>query len=129
MSLPSVSTVLVSKGLSLDTATEDQLQSVIIEAVQEDLPVGYANIERMVNELHQGASRRVRYTLDPISEAGKQFIRLLASDAVRRVLERHFRVRLGFYNCCTGIVVRENGVLKMTLREQVALQSPDSLDC
>ena len=128
MSLPSVSTVLVSKGLSLDTATEDQLQSVIIEAVREDLPAGYANIKRMVDELHKGSSR-IRYTLDPISEAGKQFIRLLASDAVRRVLERHFRVRLGFYNCCTGIVVRENGVLKMTLREQVALQSPDSLDC
>ena len=92
--------------------------------MKKDLPLGYVNIERMTDELRAGA-RRVRCTLDPNSEAGKQLIRLFASDTIRKVLEHYFQVQLGFYNCCTGIGVRKNGALNMTLREQIALQSPE----
>lgn len=128
MSLPSIAEITSAKGLSLDTATEDQLRLVAVESVQKDLHLGYANIERMVEELRQGA-RRVKCTLDPNSEAGKQFIRIFASDTIRKSLEHYFNIQLGFYNCCTGVMVRKNGALEMTLREQIVLQSPDSLDC
>lgn len=128
MSLPSMTQILASKGLPLNVATETQLFDVAVEAVQKDLQLGYANIERMVEELRKGA-RRVRFTLDPSSEAGKQFIRLFASDTIRKALEHYFQIRLGFYNCCTGIAVQKHQDLNMTLREQISLQSPDTLDC
>ena len=128
MSLPSVAGLLTDRGISPDTATEVQLRDVVVEAVQKDLHLGFAGIERMVDELRQGA-RRTRCTFDPSSEAGKQFIRLFASDVVRQALEHRFNIQLGFYNCCTGVAVWEQDALNMTLYEQVSLQSPDALDC
>jgi hypothetical protein len=128
MSYPSINRHLEAKRISLETASDADLAQAFVAAFREDLPLGMARVDELVGKL-ESAGPRAMLTLNPNSEEGKQFARLLGPDIPRRVLEDHYGVSFGFYNCCKGVTARRKGDLKMTLREQIEAQHPNFVDC
>lgn len=128
MSYPSIHGHLEAQGANVDTASDDQLRQAFISAFHTDLPLGYAKVNELVDKMHDRKDRAM-LTLDPNSEEGKQFARLMAPDIPREVLEDHFDCAFGFYNCCGGVAAPERDGLKMTLKEQIEAQHPNFVDC
>lgn len=128
MSYPSINRHVEAEGATLDTATDAQLARAFLAAFRDDLPLGMDHVDALVAKLDE-AGDRAMLSLDPNSEAGKQFARLLGPDIPRKVLEDHHGVAFGFYNCCKGVVAREARALRLTLREQVQAQHPNFVDC
>ncbi len=128
MSYPSINRHLETMGTTVDTATDDQLQAAFIAAFKEDLPLGWNKVSELVEKLKE-KGERVMISLAPNSEEGKQYARLLGPDIPRQVLERHFDVNFGFYNCCGGVAAEDKDKLKLTMREQIEAQHPNFVDC
>ncbi len=128
MSYPSINKHVDAQGVTLDSATDAQLSAAFVAAFREDLPLGMAHVDALVEKLEETGDRAM-LTLDPNSEEGKQFARLLGPDIPRRVLEDHHGVAFGFYNCCKGVTARQRDGLAMTLREQIEAQHPNFVDC
>src|SRR5688572_30067476 len=128
MSYPSIHQHLHSQHATLETASEAQLRAAFIAAFKSDLPLGFARVRELVEKL-RSKQHRVMLSLDPKSQEGQEFARLLAPDIPRQVLEQHFDCAFGFYNCCNGIAAADRGGLKLTLREQIAAQDPSFVDC
>lgn len=129
MSYPSIYTHLDKVGATPEIATEDQMQAAFIGAFRKDLPFGFAKVEELVGKLKGGEKDRVMLSLDPKSLEGQQYARLLGPDIPRQVLERHFNVAFGFYNCCGGVAANRKEKLGMTMREQIEAQHPNFVDC
>lgn len=129
MSYPSINKHLESQNVTVEAATDEQLERAFVLAFQEDLPLGYAKVEELVAKLKEGESNRVMLSLDPNSDEGKQYSRLLGPDIPRKVLEKHFQVTFGFYNCCGGVATDDPENLKMTMQEQISAQHPNFVDC
>jgi len=69
----------------------------------------------------------------PDEQARGQLLRLLASDAMRDTVERHFGMKLAFQNC-HRVAVFPRGHTEayrrfITPREQILSQSPELRDC
>jgi hypothetical protein len=128
MSYPSINRHLEAKRIPLETGSDAELAQAFIAAFREDLPLGMARVDELVAKLDVAGSRAM-LTLDPNSDEGKQFARLLGPDIPRSVLEDHYGVAFGFYNCCKGVTARKRDDLKMTLREQIEAQHPNFVDC
>ncbi len=128
MSYPSINRHLDARRISLETASDAELAKAFVAAFREDLPLGMARVDELVEQL-DGSRPRAMLTLDPNSEEGKQFARLLGPDIPRRVLEDQYGVAFGFYNCCKGVTARKRDDLNMTLREQIEAQHPNFVDC
>lgn len=129
MSYPSINTHLESQGVTIDTATDAHMEKAFISAFYDDLPLGMTKVEELVAKMKSRNNDRSMLSLPPNSPEGKQFARLLAPDVPRQVLEKHFDVAFGFYNCCSGLVAPTRDGLKITLREQIESQHPDFVDC
>ncbi len=129
MSYPSVDMHLNNMGVTVDTATEAQLSAALLQAFETDLPLGMARVEELVAKLDEEGKDRVIISLDPKSVEGQQYARLLGPDIPRQVLEGHFGVKFGIYNCCGGVAGRKDDDLQMTLREQIEAQHPNFVDC
>lgn len=129
MSYPSIHAQLERQGVTLETATNDQMQVAFIGAFQEDLPLGFARVVELVNKLHNGNNERAILSLDPKSPEGQEYARLLGPDISRQVLERHFNVAFGLYNCCSGVAGGDKKKLGMTMYEQIEVQDPNFVDC
>lgn len=128
MSYPSIDGHLAKKGIDKNTASEAQLRQAFLDAFNEDLPKGMAEVETLVSKLKETGDRAM-HTLNPNSEEGKQFARLLGPDIPRDILEQHFGVSFGFYNCCKGVVSASREGLRMSLLEQMEAQHPNFVDC
>ena len=128
MSYPSVQKHLETLGVTNETATDEQRQKAFIAAVQEDLPLGWVKVNELVEKLKE-IGERVMLSLNPNSEEGKQYARLLGPDMPRQVLQNHFDVAFGFYNCCGGVAAESFELLDLSLREQIDAQHPNFVDC
>lgn len=128
MSYPSITEILDNQGIQLDTASDKDLEGAFLQAFKADLSLGFAKVNELVEKL-QEVGERAMITLDPNSDEGKQFARLLGADMARKVLERHFGVKFGFYNCCKGVVAKSSDDLQLNFREQIEAQSPGFVDC
>ena len=128
MSYPSINKHLETQNVTVDSATEAQMANAFLGAFKEDLSLGMARVEELVSKLNQTGDRAM-LTLDPNSDEGKQFARLLGPDVPRKILEEHFGLSFGFYNCCKGVVANSREDLKLTLREQIEAQHPNFVDC
>lgn len=118
MSYPSIHRHLEAQGATVDTASEAQLRQAFIGAFHTDLSLGFAKVIERVDDM-QDQNGRVVLTLDPDSEEGEQFARLIAPDIPRQILEGHFGCAFGFYDACKGTVASDRDGLKMTLKEQI----------
>ena len=124
MSYPSIKTI------NPGTLTEREREKRLLQAFQTDLPLGMATLERDVRQI-KNTGVRMMTPEDPNSPLGKQIIRLLGTDVARGILERHFDVAFGLYNCCARVVAPNREALCMTTTEQIELQNGTlaSADC
>lgn len=127
MSLPSIPAVAQRLGIDLSTATEAQCEEVLVESMRIDLPLAV----KLIHDKGHGAGADAEWLEDPNSDLGKQVIRILASDALRPLAEKHFicgnknkpeeeRKKLWMVNCCKGGVGKKPENL---LRLQVETQA------
>lgn len=129
MSYPSISQHLKNAGVTEENATDTQLRAAFMGAFESDLPLGLAKVKELVNKLKDSGEDRVMLSLDPNSKEGKEYARLLGPDIPRQVLEDHYQVAFGFYNCCGGVAGKDRDKLRMTMREQIEAQHPNFVDC
>jgi len=124
MSYPSI------KHVNPDALTEQGREQALLAAFSTDLPLGMAAIEQDVAEVKRSGVRKL-VPEDPNSPLGKQIIRLLGTDVARSILERHYGVAFGLYNCCGRVVALNHDALHMTTSEQIKLQNGAiaSADC
>lgn len=135
MSYPSLDKHLRDEGVFLervlvgDDTVDEALHRAYIRAFKEDLPKGFSHVSDLVAAFRNAESDRVTITLDPSSEGGRQFVRLLGFDMPRMTLERYFGCAFGLYNCCKGVVAADREGLRLSLREQAFSQDPTFVDC
>lgn len=72
--------------------------------------------------------------MPPPDEAARgQLLRLMASDAMRTTIERHYGVRLAFQNCHRAAVFRPGADAELatftSARAQLLNQSPEFVNC
>lgn len=104
-----------------------------IACIAESLPYAWAMITRLMGEVLQGAVSAVNREDPPDEEKRGQVLRLLASDAMRAAIERHFGVKLAFQNCCGVAVFTEQAqalhAKYVTTEAQLLNQRPELVNC
>jgi hypothetical protein len=121
MSLPSISKIAERMGISLVNPSDEQRETVLVEAMRQDMPEAVALLER-TSDAAQANGGEADWIEDPQSVIGKQLIRIHAGDALRQLASKHFcsGKPLTFFNCCGGKV--GEGKIKRTLGELMNLQ-------
>ena len=128
MSYPSITNILKERHIAIETANESGLEAALLEAFKRDLPLGFARVEALVAKQKENKGRAMM-DADSKTDEAKQFIRLLGADVPRRVLEKHFGVKLAFYNCHKGVAAEDEKKLNISAREQILAQDPAFIDC
>jgi len=71
-----------------------------LDTVRTSLPYAYAMVENLSAELKAGDQPFADNQTPPATDAERgQLLRALASNSIRRSLEKHFGVQLAFQNC------------------------------
>lgn len=128
MSYPSINRHLDAQGATIYSATDAEMQLAFMAAFREDLPLGIQHVEALVGKVAANKGRAM-IDLDPNSAEGRQVARLLGADIARSVLENHYGLAFGFYNCCKPVAAPTRDALKLTYREQIAAQDPAFVNC
>jgi hypothetical protein len=130
--------------MSLDVSPEllataergDIDEADFVQTVRTSLPYAWDTITRVVGDLEtRTAEFADNQTPPPDEPARGQLLRVLASDAMRGALERHFGVRLAFQNCHRVAAFRLDAAAGDTYAEfvspraQVLNQSPELRNC
>jgi hypothetical protein len=105
-----------------------------VECVRTSLPYAWEMISDLVATLQvDGGAFADNQTPPPDEQARGQLLRVLASDAMRGALQRHFGVRLAFQNCHRVAVFPEGESESyrkfVSPRSQILNQSPEFRDC
>ncbi|MEU5993497.1 SCO5389 family protein [Spirillospora sp. NPDC047418] len=119
----------------LETAQQGEVgQADFVECIRTSLPYAWDMISGLVARLQvDGGDFADNLTPPPDEQARGQLLRVLASDAMRSTLERHFGVKLAFQNCHRVAVfpAGDSSAYRtfVTPREQILNQSPELRDC
>ncbi|MEV5706259.1 SCO5389 family protein [Actinoallomurus sp. NPDC052274] len=119
----------------LDRAQRDELDdAAFVECIRTSLPYAWQVVEGLIGELRAGGTDFTANEVPPPDEAARgQLLRMLASDAMRGALERHYGVRLAFQNCHKLAVFRPEADEAyrefVTPRAQILNQRPELVDC
>jgi len=105
-----------------------------LDCVRASLPYAWDLIAALVEDLDTGDGEFADNTVPPPDEAARgQLLRLMASDAMRGAVERHYRVRLAFQNCHRAAVFRLGAAGALadftSPRAQLLNQDPALVDC
>jgi hypothetical protein len=126
----------VSPDLLATAERGDIDEADFVQTVRMSLPYAWDTITRVVGDLETGTAEFADNQTPPPDEAARgQLLRVLASDAMRRALERHFGVRLAFQNCHRVAAFRpaaadgETYAEFVSPRAQVLNQSPELRNC
>jgi len=92
----------------------------IANAIQKDLPLAYATFQQWMEEY---TGERVIHVQDPNSDVGKQLIRVCAGDILRKAMQDHFGIGIGFLNCCNVIIADTIDAAEPTIAEQIQSQN------
>ncbi|MBD3270296.1 hypothetical protein GF376_02115 [Candidatus Peregrinibacteria bacterium] len=115
--------------LNPTTATEKEM----IEVFKSDLPLGWNILTDMVKKLKEGSEDHAWARRQPSSEEGKQLIRIFGYDVPRRVVEKHFDIKMGMLNCCKVVIASSEAALTphLTIEMQIKEQNGEhaSADC
>jgi|SRR5580700_1427880 hypothetical protein len=102
--------------------------------VRASLPYAWDVIAGLVTELETGSGEFADNQVPPPDEAARgQLLRLMASDAMRAAVERHYGVRLAFQNCHRAAVFRPGAAIALaeftSARAQLLNQRPEFVNC
>jgi hypothetical protein len=119
----------------LDRAQHGEVDdAAFLDCVRASLPYAWDLIAGLVEDLEAGNGEFADNQVPPPDEAARgQLLRLLASDAMRAAIERHYGVRLAFQNCHRAAVFRPAATAALaeftSARAQLLNQSPELVNC
>jgi hypothetical protein len=119
----------------LDQARHGDIDDAAFTAcIQTSLPYAWQVIAGLAGRMHAtGAVLADNHEPPPDEAARGQLLRMMASDAMRAAVERHFGVRLAFQNCHRAAVFRPEATQALaeftTARSQILNQSPELTNC
>jgi hypothetical protein len=124
----------VSPQLLQDAQHGDVDDAAFVDCIRTSLPYGWKVVTGLINDLsNDGCEFADNQTPPPDEAARGQLLRMMASDAMRAALERHFGVRLAFQNCHRVAVFRPGADQAyrqfITARAQILNQKPELVDC
>ena len=102
--------------------------------IRTSLPYAWQVISGLIGDLHASGGEFADNQVPPPDEAARgQLLRVMASDAMRGAIERHYGVRLAFQNCHRAAVFRPGAEQAhaefITARSQILNQRPELVDC
>jgi hypothetical protein len=106
-----------------------------VACVRASLPYAWSVISGLAGQVASSGQGFADNQVPPPDEAERgQLLRVLASDAMRGALERHFGVRLAFQNCHRVAVFTPAAPAGayaefISPRAQILNQSPELIDC
>jgi hypothetical protein len=105
-----------------------------LDCVRTSLPYAWTLVDGLAASLGAGDAEFADNQVPPPDEAARgQLLRLVASDAMRAAVERHFGIRLAFQNCHRVAVFRREAVAAhaefTSARAQLLNQRPDLVNC
>jgi hypothetical protein len=119
----------------LDQARNGDVDDAAFTAcIQGSLPYAWHLVADLAEQLHGSGADLADNRVPPPDEGARgQLLRMMASDAMRGAVERHFGVRLAFQNCHRVAVFRPGADRAMaeftTARAQILNQSPELTNC
>jgi len=124
----------VPAGLLEQARRGDVEDAAFIDCIRTSLPYAWSVISGLIAELDTAGGEFADNRVPPPDEAARgQLLRLMASDAMRAAIERHYSVRLAFQNCHRAAVFRADAAAAYaeftTARSQILNQRPDLVDC
>jgi hypothetical protein len=121
--------------LLLEQASHGEVDDAdFLACVRTSLPYAWDVVTGLIRELEAGDGEFADNQVPPPDEAARgQLLRMMASDAMRAAVERHFGVRLAFQNCHRAAAFRPSATAAFTAftssRAQLLNQSPELVDC
>ncbi len=105
-----------------------------IECIRESLPYAWSVVSGLADELQRsGGGFADNQVAPPDNEAQGELLRLVASDAMRQAVERHYDVRLAFQNCHRVALFNRNArdayVAFVSAQAQLLNQRPELVNC
>ena len=102
--------------------------------IRASLPYAWQLIDALTAQLHATGADQADNQVPPPDEAARgQLLRVMASDAMRGAIERHYGVRLAFQNCHRAAVFSPAATAALaeftSARAQLLNQSPELVDC
>jgi hypothetical protein len=124
----------VSPDLLEQAEHGDVADAAFAACIETSLPYAWQVISDLTERLRDTGGPVADNQLPPPDEAARgQLLRMMASDAMRGAVERHFGVRVAFQNCHRAAVFRpeaEQALAEFTSpRAQVLNQSPELTNC
>jgi hypothetical protein len=108
--------------------------AAFLACVRTSLPYAWDVITGLITNLEADGGEFSDNQVPPPDEAARgQLLRMMASDAMRAAVERHFGVRLAFQNCHRAAVFRPAAAAALaeftSPRSQLLNQRPELVDC
>lgn len=123
----------VSPQLVQQAQNGDVDDAAFIACIRDSLPYAWKVVSGLIEDLRTGADFADNQTPPPDEAARGQLLRMMASDAMRSTIERHFNVRLAFQNCHRAAAFRPEAQQAyadfVTARSQILNQKPELVDC
>ncbi|HEV2931898.1 MAG TPA: SCO5389 family protein [Streptosporangiaceae bacterium] len=119
----------------LDQARRGEVDDKSFTAcIRASLPYAWRLVSELTGQLRAtGADVADNLVPPPDETARGQLLRMMASDAMRAAVERHFAVRLAFQNCHRAAVFRPDAVDAIaeftSARSQILNQGPELINC
>jgi hypothetical protein len=111
-------------------------EAEFVDCVRTSLPYAWEMISGLVADLQAGEEGFADNHVPPPDEQARgQLLRVLASDAIKGALERHFNVQLAFQNCHRVAVFSADAARSkqyrafISPRAQILNQEPALRDC
>jgi hypothetical protein len=119
----------------LDRAQRGEVgDAAFLDCVRTSLPYAWDLVAGLVTDLEADGGEFADNQVPPPDESARgQLLRLMASDAMRAAVERHYGVRLAFQNCHRAAAFRPDATAAIaeftSPRAQLLNQSPELVDC
>ena len=124
----------VPAGL-LERAQDGEVDdAAFLDCVAASLPYAWNLITGLITDLEAGGGEFADNQVPPPDEEARgQLLRMMASDAMRTAVERHYGVRLAFQNCHRAAAFRPDATAALaeftSARSQLLNQSPELRNC
>jgi len=124
----------VPAGL-LERAQDGEVDDAeFLDCVAASLPYAWNLVTGLITDLEEsGGEFADNQVPPPDEEARGQLLRMMASDAMRTAVERHYGVRLAFQNCHRAAAFRPDATAALaeftSARSQLLNQSPELRNC